>query len=107
MKRTYYLKATKEPIEIVSKSQFGCYCALSIHHKRMIFPDPWEITPPLIEEPDPGELIDRLKNPNYLLEKDRHNGFPTIRILFITALSCNSKLTETHKRLIKMYNSKS
>jgi hypothetical protein len=98
MKRTYYLKATKEPIEIISRSQFGFFFALSIHNKKIHFPHPWEITPPLIEEPDPGELIDRLKDPNYLIY---------IRNLFINALMCNSKLTETHKRLIKMYSRKS
>lgn len=67
-------------------------------------PDRWEITPSPIGEPDPTDLIKRLKNPNYL--SDRNIYGQVRRDLFIGALMWNSKLTETHKRLLKMYQSK-
>lgn len=104
MNETYYLKQTKEPIRIISKTICGYYCVLVINRSEILYLGPWQINPIPTEEPDPSDLISRLKDPNYLRHKERH-GY-TQRFLFIGSLMQNSKLTETHKRLLKMYKTK-
>jgi hypothetical protein len=55
--------------------------------------------------PDLDNLFDRLKNPDYLNYKLKSHWL-TERACYLRALSYRNDLTETHKRLLKMYQAK-
>jgi hypothetical protein len=61
--------------------------------------------PPNYIVPDLDDLLSRLKDPDYLNYKFKDYWFKE-RVCYLRVLSFRNDLTETHKRLIKMYQSK-